>query len=147
MSFFLDDAEEPKWGNIGCLVGALLLVGPAACGIYSTFSATTGSVTSAPGRIVQRTLQTDNIIQNYEGFFDRNANYMARLAQIKEQHGYLAAEKDPDEVVRLRTELSAMRMSCREIATSYNADSEKQNRSLFKSRGLPPTLSLEDCDA
>lgn len=143
----IDDEGDPKWGNIGCLAGALLLIGPAACGIYSTFSSTTGSVTSAPGRVISRTLQTDNILQNYEAFFDRNAAYMARLAQVKEQETYLAKETDPDERVRLRTELSTMRMSCREIATSYNADSEKQNRSLFKSRGLPPTLSMENCDA
>lgn len=144
---FIDDDGDPKWGNIGCVTLAVLLIGPAACGIYSTFSATTGSVTSAPGRVIRRTLQTDNIIQNYEAFFDRKAAYDARLAQVNEQESYLKSETDPDEKIRLRTELSAMRMSCREIATSYNADSEKQNRSLFKSRGLPPTLSLEDCNA
>lgn len=143
MAFFTHTDGEPKWGNIGCLAAAVLILGPGACGLYSAFS----SATSAPGRIVWRTLQTDNILQNYESFFDRNAAYNARLGQIKEQAAVLASEADVDERARLRVEVSAMRMSCREIATSYNADSEKQNRSLFKSRGLPPTLSMENCDA
>lgn len=147
MSLFTNQYGEPRWGSIGCAGLLLLIAGPASCGLYSTWSNSTAAVTSAPGRVISKTLETNNIIQNYESFFDRNANYTARMNQIKEQSAYLKAETDPAEKVRLRTELSAMRMSCREIAASYNADSEKQNRSIFKSRGLPPVLSVEDCDA
>lgn len=143
MGLFLDHDDAPKWKSIGCVAALVLIAAPVGCTAYSAFVSTA----SAPGRVVSRTLQTDNIIQNYEGFFDRNAAYVARLAQVNEQTAYLAAETDPDERIRLRTELSAMRMSCREIATSYNADSEKQNRSLFKSAGLPAVLSVENCDA
>lgn len=105
------------------------------------------SVATAPQRVVSRTFETDNILQNYEWFFNTNANYSARAGQISEYKALLANESDASEKQQLRIELSAMRMSCRELATTYNANSEKQNRALFKSRGLPATLSQEECDA
>lgn len=147
MSFLTYDDGSPKPWNIGCLVVGLLVAGPAACGLYSTFSSTTGAVTSAPGRVISSTLQTDNILGNYSLFFDRSAQYDARLAQIKEHKLYMVDTTDADEKIRLRTELSTMRASCRNLATSYNADSQKLNVRLFKSNNLPYTLSMENCDA
>lgn len=143
MSFFTYEDGSPKGWNIGCAALAFMIAAPVACSAYSSFT----SVTSAPGRVVGRTLQTDNIIQNYEGFYNRNANYGVRLAQVAEYRDYLKNETDADEKQRLRIELSAMRLSCRELAAGYNADSAKQNRALFKSKGLPPVLSEEDCNA
>jgi len=125
-----------KWIIGGTVVG--LCIGfPIACSIVNT----TASVTTAPGRVIQRTLQTDNILQNYELFFDLNGQFDARTAQIRTQQEYLAAETDPDEKRRLRMELAAMQQSCREIAAQYNANSQKQNRDLFKARNLPETLT------
>ena len=48
-----------------------LLAFPIAIGAYSTFS----TVATAPSRVINKTLQTDNIIFNYERFFDVIAHY------------------------------------------------------------------------
>ena len=126
----------------GLLVVGVLLAVPIAFSAYSTFS----TVVSAPSRLVNKTLETGNIIFNYERFFDINANYNARSAQVKQYKGFLASETDHDEKIRLRTEMAAMQQSCRELVTKYSADSEKMNRSLFKDKSLPYTLNISDCE-
>jgi hypothetical protein len=115
---------------------------PVAFSAYSTFS----SVVSAPSRVINKTLQTDNIIFNYERFFDLNANFTSRSLQAAQYKDFLATETDPAEKIRLRTEMAAMQQSCRELATKYNADSEKMNRSLFKDKDLPYTLNIAECE-
>lgn len=131
-----------KWKFAG--VAALLLVGlPVGCSMISTVN----TVATTPGRVVSKTMQTDNVIMNYERFHDLKANYDARLAQVTETADAMATEQDADERRRLRTELSAQRASCRALATGYNADSVKINRNLFKGASLPETLSKEACDA
>ena len=143
MGLFLDQNDNPKWGCIiGGLIAAAFIV-PVGCSVINT----TASVTTAPGRVAQETLRTSNILDNYEWFYNTNANYEARKGQIVEYKGLLSNEADPAERTHLRIELSAMRMSCRELATTYNANSQKLNRSLFKANNLPAELSKEECDA
>lgn len=103
-------------------------------------------VATAPGRVVNKTFETDNIITSYEWFYDTNAKYEARVAQVREYVEYLKAETDPKEKVRLRTDVAAVRASCRDLVTKYNANSEKANKSLFKSNNLPQTLSIQPCE-
>lgn len=105
------------------------------------------SVASAPGRVVSKTMQTDNIIGSYESFFNRKAAFDARVAQIDEHVGLMKENTDPAETSRLRIELAGMRQSCRELATTYNADAAKMNKSLFRDGKLPATLSETDCNA
>lgn len=131
-----------KFKVIAGVVGLLVAV-PAGC---SLINATT-SVATAPGRVIQKTMETDNIVFNYERFYDVSANYDARLGQVKETAAAIKLEQDPAEKQRMRVELSAQRASCRALASAYNADSQKINRSIFKSNGLPAELSLEDCNA
>lgn len=119
-----------------------LLVLPVACGVYSVWS----SATTAPARVVNKTLETNNILHNYEYFKDAYQAYQAKLPQITERAGYLAAETDADEKYRLRIELSAVQQSCRELAAEYNSNSSKLNRNLFKDRSLPHELSLAACE-
>jgi hypothetical protein len=126
----------------GALIVGGLIALPIAFGAYSTFS----SVATAPSRVINKTLQTDNIIFNYERFFDVNANFTSRSAQVKQYKEFLATETDPSEKVRLRTEMAAMQQSCRELATKYNADSQKMNRSVFKDSDLPYTLNIAECE-
>jgi hypothetical protein len=130
-----------KFKTIVLVVIALLVI-PIVFGAYSTFS----SVVSAPGRVVNKTLQTNNIVFNYERFFDINANFITRVAQVKQYKEFLASETDSVEKINLRTELAAIQQSCRELATKYNADSQKMNRSLFKDKDLPYTLSISSCE-
>lgn len=124
------------------LIGAALIGLPIAFSAYSTFT----SVASAPGRVINKTLGTDNILNNYEYFFDANANYNSRVAQVRQFEGYINADNPADENARLRMELAAMQQSCRELANDYNADSRKLNRNLFKSNDLPYELDVLACE-
>lgn len=123
-------------------IAALVILTPVACSIINT----TASVTTAPGRVVQETFKTDNILSTYEGFFNQKASYDSRVAQIKSQSEILAAETDAAELRRLRMELSAMKQSCRELANQYNADASKNNDSLFQDNDLPSTLDVQPCE-
>lgn len=128
-----------KWGALTILVGFALFALMHALGVI-------GSVASAPGRVVNKTLQTENILSSYEWFYDTNAQFDSRKGQVKAHGVLLAGEQDAKERSRLNIELSAMRQSCRDLATKYNANSEKANKSIFKSRGLPETLNLNECE-
>jgi len=125
------------------LVTALLIATIVGVGhLFGVF----GSVATAPGRVINKTLETDNIILSYERFHDLNAGFNARLAQAKSHKTLLAQETDQGEKRRLRVELSAMQQSCREVAEKYNADSEKENHAVFKSKNLPIYLDPKDCE-
>lgn len=128
-----------KWGALTILVGFVLFALLHALGVIS-------SVASAPGRVVNKTLQTENILSSYEWFYDTNAQFDSRKGQVKAHAGLLAGEQDAKERSRLNIELGAMRQSCRDLVTKYNANSEKANKSIFKSRGLPETLNLNECE-
>lgn len=127
-----------KWGVLG-----VLLIG--VVGVVGSFVMTASSVATAPARVVSRTLETGNIINNYEWFHDANAQYRSRVAQAAE-HKQMMAATDSAERNRLSIELSAIRQSCRDLATRYNANATKSNRSIFMGRDAPETLSMEMCD-
>ena len=129
----------------GHIVGVIVLLGigtPVACSLLGTSAA----VTTAPGRVVTRTLATDNILSTYEGFFNQKAAYDSRVAGIESQSALIAAETDKEELQRLRMELSAMKQVCRELANQYNADALKGNDSLFLDHRLPKTLDAVTCE-
>jgi hypothetical protein len=128
-----------KWGVFAIFVGGILYVVLAMTGMV-------GSVLTAPGRVVNKTLGTDNIIASYEWFYDVNAQYISRASQVRGHATLIVAETDPKERSRLSIEIAAMRQSCRDLVTKYNANSEKANKSLFKSRGLPETLEISTCE-
>lgn len=96
-------------------------------------------------KVVEKTFEADNIIHNYEWFYDVNAAYDARLAQVHTFQTYLSEEEDAAEKRKVRMELAAVTQSCRDLATKYNANSEKMNRSIFKGWQLPHTLEMKSC--
>ena len=98
--------------------------------------------------VARRTFDADNIIFNYEQFHDVAEQHKAQLAHIDTHRGLIEtamAEQDRDELRRLRMELAALESSCRTLASEYNADSQKINRTLFKSNNLPHKLDLIAC--
>jgi len=127
-----------KYALIG---GAALIALPVVGGLYSTFS----SVATAPSRVINKTLQTDNIINNYEWFHDAYGQYRARVSQIT-QHKQFMADADKAEATRLRIELGAIQQSCRELAAQYNANATKSNRSIFMGQEAPESLSEQQCN-
>jgi hypothetical protein len=99
--------------------------------------------------VANRTLDADNIIFNYEQFYDVSEQFKARTADIATHTELVATAKSEDDKVelrRLRMEFAALKSSCRSMASEYNADSQKLNRSIFKSNDLPHTLPLSDCE-
>jgi hypothetical protein len=149
-SFVVSNAfpDGPTREEFGSVVkwGALLLVCVFLLYLVLNVLGVVGSIATAPARVVEKTLGTDNIIASYEWFYDTNAQFEARLAQIKGHVGLLSSEKDAQERTRLNIELAAMRQSCRDMAAKYNGNSQKANKSLFKSRGLPEALALNACE-
>jgi len=123
------------------VIGTLIVL-PVACTAYSVWT----SATTAPGRVIGKTLETNNIITNYELFHDEVRNFDARVAQVREYEGLLTAETDKEERVRLRMEMAAQQQSCRELAADYNANSAKINRKAFKGTSLPPSLDAALCE-
>lgn len=124
-----------KWILAG--VGLLVVLGVAGMVV---------NVATKPAQLVNKTLDTNNIIHNYEWFYDVDAAYRAKLGQITVHKSLAAQETVPAERSRLQMELAAMQQSCRELVTKYNANSEKVNRSLFKSNNLPETLDINRCE-
>lgn len=123
-------------------IGVAFLVGlPIGIGLYSTFS----SVVTAPSRVVSRTLQTDNIINNYEWFHDAYAQYRARLGQIN-AHKNLVNSAEGSEKSRLNIELAAISQNCRDLAARYNSNATKSNRSIFMGQEAPEFLDETACN-
>jgi hypothetical protein len=133
---FVDTTKGVAWWAGVIFVGAVV-VSIASVGV---------KIITAPANVVSKTLDTSNIINKYEWYYDASAQYTARLAQVKAHAHILAEESDPKEKSRIRIELSGMQQSCRDLATKYNANSEKANQSIFKSSNLPSTLSVTACE-
>lgn len=134
MTEFNDRKDEMKLRSLILAAPLLLSSCAGAC-----------SVATAPDRVIVKTMGTDNIIQSYEWFYDVNAAYQARVGQIAEFKA-ISKSTDPAEASRERIELSAIRQTCRDLATKYNANSEKMNKSIFKGWSLPDTLDMKTCE-
>jgi hypothetical protein len=130
------------WTFIKLGFAVVLVVGIVAVG--SVVLNTAGMFITAPSRVISKTLGTDNIIYNYEWFHDTFAAYSAKMGQI-DTHRTLVAGADAKEASRLRIELAAMQQTCRELATRYNANATKTNRSIFMGREAPPYLDMASC--
>jgi hypothetical protein len=99
-----------------------------------------------PGQIASRTLNADNIINNYEWFHDTNNAFIARTGQIATHKTIITGASDAQEKSRLTIELAAMQQSCRELVGKYNANATKSNRSIFMGTTTPVNLDMKDCE-
>lgn len=125
------------------IIVALVLTG---LGIIGNTLGLFTKVISTPARVLDKTLDTNNVIQSYEWFYDVNASYKARRNQVEQFNILFSEEEDKAEKRKLRIELAAMQQSCRELVTKYNANSEKMNKSIFKGWSLPDILLIETCN-
>ena len=125
----------------------LLYISVGLIGVAVLFGAATPimSVLTAPGRVLTKTMGTNNIIDNYEMFFDINAGYQRRIGDITGHKAAVAAATG-DEKNRLNIELLGMQQTCRDLVTRYNAESAKQNRALFKAADLPSEIDMTTCN-
>lgn len=134
----MSPAKVFVWAVLGLIaLGALAVVG--------NLVGTAASVATAPGRVITRTLGTDNIIASYERFRDLNTTFQARAAQVRQYKDLVSSEADPAEKRRLRIDVAAVQQSCRDIAAKYNADSAKMNKAIFR-HDAPETLDASLCE-
>jgi hypothetical protein len=145
----LRDAQEktvwsPFWSTLKWALLVLVLL--SGVGIVGSWLGLFARAVSTPAQVAARVIHPDNVLYNYEWFYDVNAQYEARAAQLRAWNGEYVAETDAAERRRLRVEVQAVSQSCRNLVTSYNANSEKLNRELFKGWSLPERLDLLSCE-
>lgn len=99
--------------------------------------------------ITNKTLDADNVLQNYEWFKQQYEDYIAIDKKINnaEQATKLFEEsagdrkdwtfEDKTEHARLNTITTGLKQQKEDIISEYNARSKMQNRALFKSKDLP----------
>jgi len=124
----------------------LVILAITAFGIVMSYIGTAAKVATAPARVISKTLDTNNIIHNYEWFYDVHASYLTRFNQVRQHKGFYKEETDKAEKSRLRMEMAAVQQTCRTLVTKYNANSEKMNTSIFKGWSLPETLNINNCE-
>ena len=123
-----------------------VLVGIAIAAIAIGAVGWTISLLSQPARVITKTFDADNIINNYEFFHDANNNIQARTAQIRAHRKIAEANADPSEANRLRIEVGAMQQSCRDLVARYNSNATKVNRSIFMGRSAPESINPSTCE-
>jgi hypothetical protein len=106
-------------------------------------------------RIVEHTLNADNVIYNYEWFHQHHSDWLAAGtnadAKQRELDTFLASAGPVNtwgiatqrEANQLRVELSGLRAHRVNLANEYNAHVGMANRDLFRSRNLPEHLPTE----
>lgn len=123
----------------------IFLLGTAAKIFLFPAAVLNTAANSAKG-VIDKTLDSNNVIVKYEWFHDANAQRDSRINQIKAHSDILAGTTDAKEKTMLLAERAAMQQSCRDLTTSYNANSQKVNVSIFKGNSLPVTLNITDCE-
>lgn len=121
--------------------------------IGTNMIATVTSVATAPGRVIQQTLKTDNIIQNYEWFYQQNADIEAQRQKIDIYQTSLdtimagIGSRTPlffesQDISRTRVALNGAKSKLTQMIAAYNAASKMQTRNVFKDWNLPAEITL-----
>jgi len=130
-------------GFIGAGLGIITLPGHVA----------SNSVQTAHD-VVDKTINADNALFNYEEFFNKYEGAKMQAINIKNTEKAIQTLKDtygndatkwPKDVrgdySNLQQNIEGYKMMYQKITQEYNADSQKLNRNLFKSKSLPYMLS------
>lgn len=96
--------------------------------------------------LVDKATNTDKMLANYEWFQESATAFDARVAQIEAHKSLIAKETDPDELRRLRIELSGMQQVCRDLAAKYSGKTNEIHVGFLKGRNLPETLNARSCE-
>jgi hypothetical protein len=130
-------------------LGVALVVGLAALG---SVTGILSSVVTAPGRVITKTLETDNIIGNYE-WFKRQYNDIkaieTRMAIARKTVKDFSQEvpvavrtfEDKQQYNRLMIILQGLEGQWTVMVAEYNSRSQMANRSIFKTGELPDYFS------
>lgn len=96
--------------------------------------------------VVDRTLDPDNMINNYEFFQNAYQNVEAKTHQIRAYHEEYSASTSDNQREMIRMEVAAVQQSCRDLVADYNANASKSNRNIFMSSNLPTNIAYEVCE-
>jgi hypothetical protein len=103
--------------------------------------------------VVQKTLNADNVIQNYEWFKEQYNDYLAINVKIANADTSVAhfvrdagnrkdwSFEDKNEYSRLNSIADGLKYQRADIVGKYNARSKMLNRELFKTSDLPAELN------
>ncbi len=106
-------------------------------------------------RVIEKTMDADNVLYNYEWFKQRNQDVKALNAKVKSTDAMTRQFKeeagprenwhrqDRDEYSRLSAILLGLKQQRNDLVAEYNARSEMANRAIFKTGDLPKTISIE----
>lgn len=132
-----------SWKAVAIGVVAIVAM-PAACTMYN--------VATAPARVANKTLETDNIINNYEWFKRQYNDIKAVDVKLTAAQDNLDGFKndagprsdwtfeDKNESARLNAIVAGLKASRADMVSIYNARSKMANRNIFKSNDLPETV-------
>lgn len=98
------------------------------------------NILSQPGRVLQRTLDADNMIYNYEWFKQQHADVLAIDRQIINTQNTLLDTRNVDEQTRLRSIIMGLQNKRASMVETYNARARMANRALFMTDS-PPALN------
>lgn len=148
--------EEKSMKTIAiCLILFLLLGGGALVKLVILPAYMANKAADAAYGVVDKTLDPNNVIFNYEYFKTQYEafnsintkiqvadaqynNFLKTLPNDKEKW----AKSDRDELSRLQTIADGLRFQRADIVADYNAKSKMINRAIFKDRGLPDLLVI-----
>jgi hypothetical protein len=110
------------------------------------------NVYTAPARVINKTLDTDNIINNYE-WFKRQYNDIKAIdkkiviaennvEKFKNDAGPRSdwTFEDKNEAARLDAIATGLKTSREDMVSLYNSRSQMANRAIFKTNDLPETV-------
>lgn len=128
------------------------IIAIGALAIGASYVSGAVSVATAPSRVAQKTLNTDNIIHNYEWFRQQAYDVDAIDIKITQNQNSLTALEtalgarstwsfdDRQEHSRLTSIVNGLVAQRADMVAEYNARSKMANRSIFKTNDLPETL-------
>jgi hypothetical protein len=144
---FLQDPKKKIRKIIFWIIGLSLLIS----GIFWTIDLVMTPVQTAKD-VVKKTLNADNVIQNYEWYKQQYNDYLAINSKIIEADTSIAHFKrdagkhsdwsfeDKNEYSRLTSIADGLRYQRADIVGKYNARSKMLNRDIFKTSDLPAEL-------
>jgi len=106
--------------------------------------------------VVDKTLNADNALFNYENFHNMYQGAKQQVVNIKNNEKSLNSLKETfgedtskwskdtrQEYYHIKQTIDGYKMQYESIVSRYNADSQKFNRNLFKDKDLPYELPLD----
>lgn len=143
--------ERPFW-TLGRVMFSLVVVLMVIGGFISVVNFVTNPVRQA-ARVINKTIDADNVIYNYEWFHRQHGDILAMEPKINEAALQLEAFQisagprtdwefdDKQEHARLSSILLGLRNQRSEMVQRYNAHAEMSNRSIFIGRDLPTHIN------